>query len=43
MLKFYDFVHVWNDDRDRYKILRSTISTPLHDTKAKVMDLEFLW
>ena len=33
-------VHVWNDDRRRYKVLRGTIATPVHDFKVKVTDLE---
>ena len=36
-------VHVWYDDRDWSKILRSTIPTPVQDLKVKVMALEFLW
>ena len=36
-------VRVWNDDRDWSKILCSTIPTPVHELKVKVMDLEFLY
>ena len=35
-----DLVHVWYDDRYWSKILHSTIPTPIHDLKVKVMYLE---
>ena len=37
-----DLSHFWYDDRYRFKILLSTISTLMHDIKVKVTDLEFL-
>ena len=37
-----DLFHVWCDDGYWSKILPSTIPTPLHDLKVKVMDLELL-
>ena len=37
-----DFVYVWYDDRPWSKILLSTITTPMHDLKVKVTDLEHL-
>ena len=37
-----DLVHVCYDDRYWSKILLSTISTPVHDLKVKVTDLELL-
>ena len=37
-----DLVYIWYDDRDRSKILISTIPTPMHDLKIKVTDLEIL-
>ena len=37
-----DLVHIWCDDRYWSKILHSAISTPIHDFKVKVMDLELL-
>ena len=35
-----DLVYIWSDDRYWSKILFSTISTPMHDLKVKVTDLE---
>ena len=37
-----DLVYIWYDDRYWSKILFSTIPTPMHDLKVKVMDLELL-
>ena len=37
-----DLVHVWCDDRYWSKILHSAISTPIHDFKVKIMDLDLL-
>ena len=37
-----DLVHVWYDGRYWSKILRSTISIPVHILKVKVKDFEFL-
>ena len=37
-----DLFHFWCDDRYWFKILLSTISTPMHDLKVKVTDLEVL-
>ena len=37
-----DLFHFWYDDTYLFKILFSTISTPRHDLKVKVTDLEFL-
>ena len=37
-----DLVHVWYDDGYWSRILHSTIPTPMHDRKVKVMDLELL-
>ena len=34
-------LEVWIDDRDRSKILCSTVLTPVHDLTVKVRDLEF--
>ena len=36
-----DLVHVWFDDKYWSKISYSTIRTPVHDLKVKVMDLDF--
>ena len=35
-----DLVHVWCDDRYWSKLLHSAITTPIHDFKVKVTDLE---
>ena len=37
-----DLFLFWYDDTYTFKILFSTISTPMHDLKVKVTDLEFL-
>ena len=37
-----DLVHVWFDDGYWYKILHSTIPTPICDLKVKVTDLKLL-
>ena len=34
-----DLFHVWYDNRYWFKILLSTISTPMDDLKVKVTDL----
>ena len=39
---WYDDRYIWYDDRYWSKILFSTIPTPMHDLKVKVMDLELL-
>ena len=38
-----DLVHVWYDNGYLANILHSTISTPIHDLKVKVMDFELLY
>ena len=37
-----DLFYFWYDDRNWFKILPSTISTPMYDLKVKVTDLELL-
>ena len=37
-----DLVYVCYDDRYWSKVLHSTIPTPIHDFKVKVIDLELL-
>ena len=37
-----DLVYIWYDDRYWSKILFSTIPTPMHDLKVKVMDRTFM-
>ena len=38
-----DLVHVCYDDGYWSKILQSTISTPIHDLKVNITDLELLY
>ena len=37
-----DLVYIWYDDRFWFKLLFSTIPTPMHDLKVKATDLELL-
>ena len=38
-----DFIYIWQNGRNRSKILLSAIPIPGPDPKARVMDLEFLY
>ena len=36
-----DLIHAWHGDRNLFKILHGTITTPVHDIEVKVTNLEF--